>query len=116
MVDEDFDTVAEEDRLLTAAATDLERGALALALADGWASVGKLDVARAVLERALDQIAVVEAEAEDIRKFLGENGMRVTRPNQKSFINAVLPMQDKFVAERGAEFKTMLDKFRAAVA
>ena len=62
------------------------------------------------------QIAVVEAEAEDIRKFLGENGMRVTRPNQKSFINAVLPMQDKFVAERGAEFKTMLDKIRAAVA
>ncbi len=62
------------------------------------------------------QIAVVEAEAEDIRKFLGENGMRITRPNQKSFINAVLPMQDKFVAERGAEFKTMLDKIRAAVA
>lgn len=62
------------------------------------------------------QIAVVEAEAEDIRKFLGENGMRVTRPNQKSFINAVLPMQDKFVAERGAEFKTMLDKIRAAAA
>ena len=62
------------------------------------------------------QIAVVEAEAEDIRKFLGENGMRVTRPNQKSFINAVLPMQDKFVTERGAEFKTMLDKIRAAVA
>lgn len=62
------------------------------------------------------QISVVESEAEDIRKFLGENGMRVTRPNQKSFINAVLPMQDKFVAERGAEFKTMLDKIRAAVA
>ena len=67
-------------------------------------------------EAGQHQIAVVESEAEDIRKFLGENGMRVTRPNQKSFINAVLPMQDKFVAERGAEFKTMLDKIRAAVA
>jgi tetratricopeptide (TPR) repeat protein len=77
VVDEDFDTVAEEDRLLTAAATDLERGALALALADGWASVGKLDVARAVLERALDQIAVVE-EAVPARlrlaRLLGESG------------------------------------------
>ena len=62
------------------------------------------------------QITVVESEAEDIRKFLGENGMRVTRPNQKSFINAVLPMQDKFVAERGADFKTMLSKIRAAAA
>ena len=67
-------------------------------------------------EAGQHQIAVVESEAEDIRKFLGENGMRVTRPNQKSFINAVLPLQDKFVAERGADFKTMLSKIRAAAA
>ncbi len=65
-------------------------------------------------EASQHQVATVESETEDIRKFLGENGMRVTRPNQKSFINAVLPMQDKFVAERGGEFKTMLDKIRAA--
>jgi hypothetical protein len=42
--------------------------------------------------------------------------MQVTRPNQKSFINAVLPLQDRFVAERGAEFKGMLDRIRAAAA
>ncbi len=47
---------AEEDRLLQAASTDVERGALALALADGWASAGLTAAARAVLERALDQI------------------------------------------------------------
>ena len=60
------------------------------------------------------QITTVESEVENIRKFLGENGMRVTRPNQKSFINAVVPLQDKFVAERGVDFKTMLAKIRAA--
>ena len=69
-----------------------------------------------VKEAAQHQITTVESEVEDIRKFLGANGMRVTRPNQKSFINAVLPLKDKFVAERGAEFKTMLDKIRAAAA
>ena len=62
------------------------------------------------------QITTVESEVENIRKFLGENGMRVTRPNQKSFINAVVPLQDKFVAERGVDFKTMLAKIRAATA
>ena len=65
-------------------------------------------------EAGQHQIATVESETEDIRKFLGENGMRVTRPNQRSFINAVLPMQDKFVAEKGGDFKGMLDKIRAA--
>ncbi len=59
------------------------------------------------------QIATVESEAESIRKFLGENGMQMTRPNLKSFINAVLPLQDKFVAEKGGDFKGMLDKIRA---
>lgn len=65
-------------------------------------------------EAGQHQMATVESEVENIRKFLADNGMKVTRPNQKSFINAVLPLQDRFVAERGAEFKTMLDKIRAA--
>jgi tripartite ATP-independent transporter DctP family solute receptor len=65
-------------------------------------------------EAGQHQIATVESEVETIRKFLGDSGMKVTRPNQKSFINAVLPLQDKFVAERGGEFKVMLDKIRAA--
>lgn len=65
-------------------------------------------------EAGQHQIATVESEAENIRKFLSENGMRVTRPNQRSFINAVLPLQDKFVAEKGGDFKVMLDKIRAA--
>ncbi len=60
------------------------------------------------------QQTVVEAEVENVRKFLADNGMKTTRPNQRSFINAVLPLQDKFVAERGPEFKAMLDKIRAA--
>jgi TRAP-type transport system periplasmic protein len=61
------------------------------------------------------QIAAVESEVETIRKYLGDNGMQVTRPDQKSFINAVIPLQDKFVAEKGADFKAMLDKIRTAV-
>ncbi len=65
-------------------------------------------------EAGQHQIAMVESEAESIRKFLGENGMQTTRPNKKSFINSVLPLQDKFVAERGDDFKGMLDKIRAA--
>lgn len=67
-------------------------------------------------EAGQHQRSVVEAEVENVRKFLGDNGMKTTRPNQKSFINAVLPLQDKFAAERGAEFKAMLDKIRAAAA
>lgn len=65
-------------------------------------------------EAGVHHRTVVEAEVENIRKFLGENGMQVTRPNQRSFINAVLPLQDKFAADRGADFKAMLEKFRAA--
>jgi TRAP-type transport system periplasmic protein len=61
------------------------------------------------------QIATVESEVETIRKYLADNGMQVTRPDQKSFINSVIPLQDKFVAEKGADFKAMLDKIRAAV-
>lgn len=67
-------------------------------------------------EAGQHQRTVVEAEVENIRKFLADNGMKTTRPPQKSFINAVLPLQDKFVAERGADFKGMLDKIRAAAA
>lgn len=62
------------------------------------------------------QRSVVESEVENVRKFLADNGMRTTRPNQRSFINAVLPLQDKFAADRGADFKAMLDKIRAAAA
>ena len=67
-------------------------------------------------EAGQHQRSVVEAEVENIRKFLGDNGMKTTRPSQKGFINAVLPLQDKFAGERGAEFKAMLDKIRAAAA
>jgi TRAP-type C4-dicarboxylate transport system substrate-binding protein len=66
-------------------------------------------------EAGQHQIATVESEVETIRKYLADNGMQVTRPDQKSFINAVIPLQDKFVAEKGADFKAMLDKIRAAV-
>jgi TRAP-type transport system periplasmic protein len=66
-------------------------------------------------EAGQHQIASVESEVETIRKYLGDNGMQVTRPDQKSFINAVIPLQDKFVTEKGADFKAMLDKIRAAV-
>ncbi len=62
------------------------------------------------------QTQTVEAETEVIRKFLSDNGMRTTRPKLTSFIDAVLPLQDKFVAARGPEFKEMLNKIRAAAA
>lgn len=60
------------------------------------------------------QIATVESETETIRTFLGANGMQVTRPDKRSFIEAVIPLQDRFANEKGAEFRTMLDKIRAA--
>ncbi|MDP2310378.1 MAG: pentapeptide repeat-containing protein [Pseudomonadota bacterium] len=60
LVREDLDVVAEEDLLLAAAATDLERSALALALADGWAAAGRMDASRSVLERALGRIDSLE--------------------------------------------------------
>jgi tripartite ATP-independent transporter DctP family solute receptor len=66
-------------------------------------------------EAGQHQIATVESETETIRKFLGDNGMQVTRPDKKNFIQAVLPLQDKFAAEKGADFKAMIDKIRAAV-
>lgn len=63
-------------------------------------------------EAGQHQISVVEAETETIRKFLGENGMQVTRPDKSSFIRAVLPVQDRFAAEKGPEFRAMLDRIR----
>ncbi|MFN7147663.1 MAG: hypothetical protein ACK4YP_28095, partial [Myxococcota bacterium] len=56
LVAEDVDVDAEQARLLAAAHTDVERGALALALADGWSAAGRSARARAVLERALERI------------------------------------------------------------
>ena len=66
-------------------------------------------------EAGQHQIASVESEVETIRKYLGDNGMQVTRPDQKGFISVVIPLQDKFGAEKGPDFKAMLDKMRAAV-
>jgi TRAP-type transport system periplasmic protein len=66
-------------------------------------------------EAGQHQMALVEAEVETIRKFLGDNGMQVTRPNQKTFIDSVIPLQDKFVADKGGDFKAMIDKIRAAI-
>lgn len=60
------------------------------------------------------QIATVESETENIRKFLADSGMQVTRPNKQGFIQSVLPLQDAFAASKGPEFKAMLDRIRAA--
>lgn len=65
-------------------------------------------------EAGQHQITTVESEVETIRKFLGDSGMQVTRPDKTSFIQAVIPLQDRFAAEKGADFKLMLDKIRAA--
>lgn len=73
---------------------------------------------RTLLQCARDagqhQITAVESEVETIRTFLGNNGMQVTRPAKASFIQAVIPLQDRFATEKGSDFRTMLDKIRAA--
>lgn len=66
-------------------------------------------------EAGQHQISVVEAETETIRKFLSENGMQMTRPDKGSFIRAVMPLQDRFAAEKGPDFRAMLDRIRLAV-
>jgi TRAP-type transport system periplasmic protein len=66
-------------------------------------------------EAGQHQMTMVESEVETIRKYLGDNGMQVTRPDKKSFINAVVPLQDKFATDKGGDFKVMLDRIRGAV-
>ncbi len=51
------EAVAIQERLMASASTDLSRSGLALALADGWAGAGRMELARGVVESALGHIA-----------------------------------------------------------
>ena len=53
---------------------------------------------------------------EEVREWLStEGGMSITRPDRTEFIEAARPVQENFAAERGEDFKMLLDEIRAAV-
>lgn len=53
------------------------------------------------------------AELEKTRKFLEDNGMKVTRPDRTPFIEAARKVQEEFADKRGTEFSQQLEKIRA---
>lgn len=51
---------------------------------------------------------------EDVRRFLGdEGGMQVTRPDKTEFIAAAQRVQDEWLANRGSEFRELVEKIRS---
>ncbi|MCK0168858.1 TRAP transporter substrate-binding protein [Jannaschia sp. S6380] len=52
---------------------------------------------------------------EEVREWLStEGGMSITRPDRAAFIEAAQTVQESFAAERGEDFKALLDEIRAA--
>ncbi|MDD9878313.1 MAG: hypothetical protein OXR84_12810 [Magnetovibrio sp.] len=49
-----------------------------------------------------------------IRKFLTTTGgMKQSNPDKTNFIKAAMKVQDKFAAEKGAEFQALIEAIRA---
>ena len=83
--------------------------------------MGKLDEAQqgAVMKAAADAGAyhrdVMSKDIAEIRRFLTEEGgMKRTDPDKADFIKAAMAVQDKFAAEKGAEFQALLKQIRDA--
>lgn len=71
-------------------------------------------IERAAAEAAVHHREVMGASVDEIRRFLTEEGgMRATYPDKAPFIEAALKVQDRFAAERGAEFQALLADIRA---
>lgn len=71
-------------------------------------------VARAAGEAAVHHREVMGASVAEIRRFLTEEGgMQATYPDKAPFIEAAMRVQDRFAAERGAEFQALLADIRA---
>ncbi|TQV79074.1 TRAP transporter substrate-binding protein [Denitrobaculum tricleocarpae] len=72
-------------------------------------------VMRAAKEAGEYHTEVKLEEIEGIRSWLAnEGGMEVTRPDRAPFIAAAQEVQQKFAAERGADFKAIVDEIQAA--
>ena len=83
--------------------------------------IGKLsDEQKKAVFRAADEAGqyhrdVMQKQIADIRNFLGNEGkMAVTYPDKTEFIKAAIKVQDAYVADKGADFKALVDKIRAA--
>ncbi|WP_422369031.1 TRAP transporter substrate-binding protein [Pelagibius sp.] len=72
-------------------------------------------VLRAAKEAGEYHTKVKLAEIEEIRTWLStEGGMTVTRPERAPFIAAAQKVQQQFAADRGDEFKALVDEIQAA--
>lgn len=83
--------------------------------------MGKLDdaqraaVTKAAAEAGIHHKDTMSAQIAEIRAFLtNEGGMVGTEVDKSDFIAAALEVQDKFAAEKGDEFKALLQQIRAA--
>lgn len=83
--------------------------------------IGKLsDEQKTAVFKAADEAGqyhrdVMQKQIADIRKFLGTEGkMAVTYPDKAEFIAAAIKVQDAYVADKGPDFKALVDKIRAA--
>ena len=57
----------------------------------------------------------MEKQVAEIRNFLAnEGGMKVTHPDKTEFIEAAIRVQDNYVADKGPEFKALVDSIREA--
>lgn len=81
---------------------------------------GLSDEQRAAVMRAASETGEYHTEymigrIEEVREWLStEGGMAITRPDRTAFIEAAQTVQEEFAAERGEEFKALLDQIRAA--
>lgn len=72
-------------------------------------------VMRAASEAGAFHTDYMIGRIEEVREWLStEGGMSITRPDRTAFIEAAQSVQEEFAAERGADFKALLDQIRAA--
>lgn len=68
---------------------------------------------RAGMATDLEYRKVMVQEIENVRKFLAEEGgMKVTYPDRKDFIAAAQRVQNQWLADKGGEFRELVEKIR----
>jgi tripartite ATP-independent transporter DctP family solute receptor len=73
----------------------------------------KTAIKKAALEAGQHHRSVLAAQSDDIRQFLADKGMKVTRPDLSSFIYVALTVQDDFAATKSAAFGELLKDIRS---
>jgi len=74
----------------------------------------KAAIQKAASEAGKYQDDVIVRETEEVREFLSkEGGMKMTRPDPSSFIEAAMVVQDKFASEKDDAFRALLAEIRA---